>query len=372
MVDDTIPEEREDAYQPLIALLRRDQRALLALTSTERTQIIDRARERLARRGATASALDETLIERSAHDAQPVGLSARRSLPVRFLRDVAAVLLAVALVGATLLIFNSAARQKAGPPSTATSGPIAQTEADGLRASLHIVTPGPYFLRELIAIDLSLTNQTGHSVRIAGGSKPDSVCSSSALSVQIHGGPPHDALPRLVIGCLDPLYVTTLAPGQTLSMRYYLPVTAGSAVTVAMGGMGGIHQGGPLDGHWPAISIQVAPQPPADRIITLQDQGARVIVQAPPAALAHLLYRESFTCDQGLMETTAEWTPLAAPALSQPDCLVAATSCPRISAEPLLSGTPLPSPIACPAKNVHWLYMVSAPGYAITSGSRNT
>jgi hypothetical protein len=221
------------------------------------------------------------------------------------------------------------------------------SQVDGLRASIHVVTPGPYFLSELVAVDVSLTNQTGRSVEFDGSNRPDIGCYSSALSVQITAGSaPTFEMPKLSIPCALPFYMTTVAPGQSLTIHYFLPVTRSGEVTITMGGMRDSRQTSPLDGHWPSVSIDVDSQIPANRALSLQSQGAQVIVQGPLEAQAHLLYWESITCDKyeggG---SRLDWSPLPTFVLSQPDC---------------------------PTAHRHWAYIVSAPGYATVAGTRNS
>lgn len=114
-----------------------------------------------------------------------------------------------------------------------------------------------------------------------------------------------------------------------------------------MGGMGGIPQTGPLAGRWPSLHIYVKPQIPVNRAISLHEQGTQVIVQAPAAARTHLLYRETISCDgyPGMDEGIADWSSLSTTHLSQP---------------------------ACPTAHKHWVYIVSAPGYAIAAGKQDS
>src|SRR5689334_14833793 len=103
-------------------------------------------------------------------------------------------------------------------PPIGVTGPTAHAQLNGLQASIHVVTQGPYFLSELVALDFELTNQTGKPFALDGASKPDSHCSSAALNAQITAGAnPTYTLPQLEIACLLPQFMTTLAPGQTLT-----------------------------------------------------------------------------------------------------------------------------------------------------------
>jgi hypothetical protein len=348
MFDDMIPEEREERYKQLITLLRRGLREPAAISSPEQSQIIARVRERLIQ-------ADDLASHPEAMPAQQPGqtgsrprarTSSQRGRMLRFVNGLAAVLVVGMLVGASLLLFRSSLHQKSARPPTDAIGPTVHTQANGIEASLHLVTTGPYFLSELLSVDVSLTNHTRMTVELLGRNKPDSVCFSSALNAQVTGGgAPTYALPRLAVACLQPLYVTWLAPGQTLTIHYYLPVIKSGEVTITMGPMRDPHLASPLDGHWPSLRIRVDAQAPSNRMLSLHAQGAQVMIQAPPAARAHLLYRESISCDQYGDGSHADWTPLATTVLSQP---------------------------ACPTAHKHWEYIVSAPGYTIVAGNRDS
>ena len=348
MFDDMIPEEREEQHKQLIALLRRGLHEPVALTSPEQSQIIDRVRERLMQGDDFSSHPVAMPVQQAGQigATSVVRKSARGGHLPRFVNGLAAVLVVGILVGAALLLFRPALHQNAAPSPTDSAGPTARTQVNGLQATIHLVTPGPYFLSELVSVDVSLTNHTHASFGLEGSSRPDIACFSSALNVQITAGSvPFYTLPTLAIGCLQPLFLTTLAPGQTLAMHYYLPVTKSGEVTIMMGGMTSSHQTIPLDGHWPSLRIHVNPQVPANRVILLHQQGAQVIIQAPPAARAHLLYRQTITCDQYAGGGSIDWSPLSTTTLSQP---------------------------VCPTAHKHWQYIVSAPGYSIVSGSRDS
>jgi hypothetical protein len=367
--DDRIPEERQASYTHLISLLQRGRHEPEALTASEQADIIARVQDRLTR----ATALPPQHQGEALPVQQPSQIrfhpsilrgSTRRGQVLRFARELVAVLLVGLLVGAALLVFRSAAHQPAVPsPTVATgptatrptaTGPTAVSHFNGLQASIQVVTPGPYFLSELVALEVGLTNHTGQPVLLAGTDKPDIACYFSALSARITAGEaPTYTLPTLSVGCLQYLPSTTLGPGQTLTFHYFLPLTKSGAVMITMGSMQGFPppaQGtpsryDPYVGHWPAVSIQVDPQVPATRALALRSQGAQVIVQAPPAAQTQLLYRESIDCDHYGGGGGQDWSPLPTPVLSQP---------------------------ACPTAHRHWAYIVSAPGYATVGGTRDS
>jgi len=348
MFDDMIPEEREEQYKQLITLLRRGLREPAAISSPEQSEIIARVRKRLTQAEDLASRPEAMPVQQPGQTgSRPrARTSSQRGRMLRFVNGLAAVLVVSMLVGAALLLFRSSLHQRAARPPTDSTGPTVHTQANGMEASLHLVTTGPYFLSELLSADVSLTNHTRMTVELLGRNKADSVCFSSALNAQVTGGgAPTYTLPRLAVECAQPLYITGLAPGHTLTMHYYLPVTKSGEVTITMGPMRVPHLASPLDGHWPSLRIRVDAQVPSKRMLLLHAQGTQVMIQAPAAARTHLLYRESITCDQYGDGSHADWTPLATTVLSQP---------------------------VCPTAHKHWVYIVSAPGYAIVAGKRDS
>jgi hypothetical protein len=348
MFDDMIPEEGEERYKQLITLLRRGLSEPAAISSPEQSEIVVRVRERLTQADDLASRPEAMPVQQPGQTGSGprARTSSQRGRILRFVNGLAAVLVVGMLVGASLLLFRSSLHQNGARLPTDATGPTARAQANGMEASLHLVTTGPYFLSELLSVDVSLTNHTRMTVELLGRNKADSVCFSSALNaLATGGGAPTYTLPRLDVACLQPLYVTWLAPGQTLTMHYYLPVTKSGEVTITMGPMRVPHLASPLDGHWPSLRIHVDAQVPSNRLLSLHAQGTQVMIQAPPAARAHLLYRELITCDQYAGGGHADWTPLATTVLSQP---------------------------ICPTAHKHWVYIVSAPGYAIVAGKRDS
>jgi hypothetical protein len=348
MLDDRIPEEADEEYQQIIALLRQGLSEPQVEPASDQSQILARVREQLMRADDASSEIEEIQVQRQVQTrSQPVvNLPWHRSQITRTLRDLAAVLLVGVLVGAALLMFRSAAHSGATRPPIAATGPSASLSVGGMQASIHVVTPGSYFLGELVTIDVSVTNQTSRPVTLTGSNKPDLFCSSSALRVTISGeGLPTYTLPDIAVSCLQPLYTTTLAPGQTLNLHWLVPVTKSGDVTISMSRMSTSSEAPSVGGHWPSVTIHVSPQIPSYREISLRSQGTQVIVHAPPAAQEHLIYLESISCDQYGSGTRLNWSSLPTPVLSQP---------------------------ACPTPHKHWDYIVSAPGYAIVGGNRES
>jgi hypothetical protein len=226
-------------------------------------------------------------------------------------------------------------------------GPSASVEAEGLQMSIA-VSPGPYFLSELLEVHLTLANrsQTTYSVE---GFLPPNYC-ASALSVQQSGGEPPDyQWPMLSIlqsrSCVQAS--STLAPGAQWSSVQFIPLTASGSVTLSaqaniVVSTGGV---GPFTRGRPSVTLQVAPRVPANRTITLAAANGRLSISAPPGARAHLYYVYIVTCSEGggtgEAVTSDYWQSIPSTVLAQPDC----------------QGT-----------QERWRYSVAAPGYAIVSG----
>jgi hypothetical protein len=271
-----------------------------------------------------------------------------------------AALVAIGLIlGAWVLFtrFPLTHRTPTSGPSGSSLGafaaPTAQAQASGLEASLRVLIPGPYFLSELLPIDVSFTNHTSRpaglagSLRIANQSVANA-CFPSELLVRITAGDnPSFAFPPSSFACTQSYIMIEVEPGQTLTIHQYVPLTRSGAITLARGVPA---PGGPpvdpLNGLWPIVSVrvQVQPQVPQDRALALLKQQGQVVISAPIGAKAHLLVLQSITCD-GYGGGTGQWTPLSTTALREP---------------------------ACPTAPRHWIYVVGAPGYAIVSGSQTS
>jgi hypothetical protein len=116
----------------------------------------------------------------------------------------------------------------------------------------------------------------------------------------------------------------------------------------------------PLDGHWPSLTLSVAPAAPVDRRITLQGTGATLQVQAPLSAISSLYDIYSLKCSHPIndpqaasyeVDTMGGWQPLAGTVLHEPVCGEGEDANIRFS-------------------TVHWSYAVGAPGFAIAAGEQ--
>ncbi len=235
--------------------------------------------------------------------------------------------------------------------------------------SLHIemtLTPGPYFLGELVVADVSLTNSSRTTYTLAD------TC-EGAVYVTISGGTgPHFSLPASQQFYSCPFIWTTLKPGQVLTYHHFLPLLSSGEVTLQpraeflqthTGPDGGqeISPAGhsPLDGHWPSLTLSVAPAPLLDRQITLQHTGTTVHVLAPLSARSSLYYVYTLDCSDPIndpqagaaVDSISAWQFLALPVLHEPACGGGEDPNVRWS-------------------TVRWSYAVSAPGFSITAGEQ--
>jgi hypothetical protein len=275
--------------------------------------------------------------------------------------------LLIALCALPLLLGTSCASFKAAPvspsvavrPTATAPAPSAETQVGGLEATMQVVIAGPYFLRELLPVDVALTNDTQQAAQLLEPGITADLCHDSALMARLTAGSePSVVFPPspIGVGCTNELRTTQLQPAETLTIHQYVPLTRSGAVTLSMQSARLCTPASPLcssatpypylplDGHWPTVQLQVQPQVPPDRALTLQEQPGRVLIDAPAGAQAQLLAMQSMSCDRYLAVNGARWTPLATTILEE---------------------------ATCPTAHPTWVYIVSAPGYAIVSGSQH-
>lgn len=235
-------------------------------------------------------------------------------------------------------------------------GPSASVEANGLQMTID-VPPGPYFLSELLEVQMTLANQSQTTYHVQGSPAP-SYCDSALWVGQSGGGPPTYQWPTFpVMSCAE--LGSTLAPGEQWSIVQFYPVTSSGRVTLSAHaafstivstepGGGTVSTGGPgpFTQGWPSLTIQVSPQVSANHTIALAAANGRLTVSPPSGAGAHLYYIYEASCTAGSggggeYETNGYWRPISSTVLAEPSC----------------QGT-----------QERWQYSVAAPGYAIASG----
>jgi hypothetical protein len=289
-----------------------------------------------------------------------IGVRPRRGKrAIQFLNTLAAVLLVSLLIGGSIVLFTNRQSTTAGPVGAPTTVGV---EANGLEMSMSI-TPGPYFLSEMLVAEMTLTNHTNTSFPLREG-----LCFPALRLQQAGGESPHYTLPLLGdvvnMGCHEG--EGSLEPGQTITVQQYELLTNSGLVTltttaqfvkdvvmkVIKPGFGpvDVHVNTPVSnplGHWPSLQIQVASHIPSDRTFSLHPQGSQVHINAPP--VLHLLYQYIVSCDShGVTIDTGSWSwePISTRVLRLPG-----SDCPG---------------------NVRWQYAVSAAGYAVVAGKYST
>lgn len=321
----------------------------------------------------------------------PIRSSTRMHRFGALVQTLAAVLIVVALLGASLLLFRhrlpSTATRPANTPSIALAsaspiGPIGKpiavhSTAHGLEMTMQI-TPGPFFLSEMLAVKLSLTNHT-NTIFLLQGTSPalgtsNYSCRPPLKIVMTGGEHPYDSNLQsalsAAISCYDSPGTVQLQPAQTITNYQYFALTSSGAVTLTAqatfqkaalqdGVIQMVSTASPLDGHWPSLQITVQAGVPSDRAISLHQQSTLVIVDAPLTVRGQLIYMSVFDCDLGKGSNqhggTDRWIGLRMMAIEKPQCGFS-----------MINGTPVPG------KFLRWTYVVSAPGYAMVSGKYPT
>lgn len=352
--DDTLPEEQEEQHKELITLLHQAYQQSFATTADAQTQAIERVGKRLATLGEDIAFSDsqETLseplpIEQASSLREPEMMrdkSGHKKRAMHFINMLAAVLMVGLLVsGAVALFIQRSQSMLAGPAGPVGTPVTTRVEAGGLEMTLS-VTPGPYFLSELIMADMSLTNHSHTTFLVRSGG----ACGLETYLVQTGGESPHYSLPLhgnlVFFGCH--IHNANLEPGQTFRNRQYEPLAGSGLVTLIAQAhimQSDTYASSPLDGHWPSLQIQVASHIPSDRLLALHLKGSQVTIDAP--STAQLVYRFIESCNS-LDVGNFTWEPLSTRVLNIPD------------------NTP-----GCPAKDVRWQYAVGANGYAIAAGT---
>jgi hypothetical protein len=264
-----------------------------------------------------------------------------------------AVVVVLAMIAGLLAL-----RARSNSAVASLGGPFASVEADGLQMSIA-VPQGPYFLSELLEVQMTLANHGLTAYQVQGSPVP-SYC-DPALSVRQSGGQPPTwpqpqgpTIPHLSCASVP----TTLAPGEQWSLVQFILLTPSGRVTLSAqatfetvvstepdgstSSTGGV---GPFTQGWPSVTIQVAPQVPVNRAIALVAADGHLTISAPPGARAHLYYLYIVSCSEddgsSFGHTNGYWQPISSTVLAEP---------------------------SCPGTQERWRYSVAAPGYAIASG----
>jgi len=242
----------------------------------------------------------------------------------------------------------------------ATGPPVGTTvRVGGVTMSVQ-VPAGPYFLSELLPVDIALGNHSRTPVTLGGATVP-SPC-GSALDAWLTGGAaPHFVLQASTTHSCPFSFggMTTVAPGHAFTIRQWLPLTASGHLTImaaarflkvsttSRGGHAITNGVNPLGGRWPSLALTVAPTVPANRTLTLVKIGPAVFVRVPLRLRSQLRYLYGVSCRDaqgpgGTGSGNFGWQPLAAGVAYDP---------------------------GCPGIDEQWTVAMGLPGYAIATAT---
>jgi hypothetical protein len=368
-MNDMLPEEQDPQFEELIALLRQADLNPPFIDPTQYAQIISQARARLFPTDYETSQTE--MQELGPLSSKPKAQRAKHGRLVHLLNVIAAVLVVALLIGSTLLLFGPLLRDRfVTTPSRDTFG--APRKVGNLEMSLKI-TSGPYFLNELLEVDLMVINPTHTLYSLAPKGPVDPLCSQLLNIVTTDGGSPHaidfqhywDPILGPSRNC------SPLSPGiqtgfgipvlahQTITYKQYVQLTSSGHVTLTAnlvslriytqtGSGSGIFAGALED----TLHLFVNPHTPSDRQLSMQEQNAQVVVSGPPAVNGHLFGRIGSVCPgpEGGKDIGGLGQPSGTTVIVKPDSNVCSANGP---------------------KPLWWTYVVGAPGYALVSGRVN-
>lgn len=281
----------------------------------------------------------------------------RRQGADRVLVDVLVVSL---LLGAPVFFFSGCSQSQEPSGDKPGTRQVISTQGGGLQLSATL-PPGPYFLREMLGIDLSLTNHTQSPI-YAGIPFASSPCGYYSGLVITSGNQPGYKLPvELGHDCPGNSSNVALQPGKSLTVHAYQPLLSSGLLTVTVqtrfytqttNASGGAVPSldDPLHGNWPATQIQVGSTVPKDRQILLKQESSSVSVSGPKEAQSDLVYAYKLTCGSiaagELTETgNYSWDKPTSPSIRSPQDSY------------------------CAGKKITWTYVFAASGYALASGT---
>jgi len=192
MHDDLVPEEGEQAYNQLLALLRSSSQKRVPIEATEQAQIIARVRQRLVQKDQGDSLNGKLpvpqpgVLDSSPHQAEsPAGKPHRDKRRLRLMALLAAAMIVAVLLGTPLLLlrprllssggYNQATKTPAGPP-TLTLSPTVATIGSTIQLSIKNFTPNTR---------VALTRDIQEPLRLEGGSSIITVGPAGSVHVAV-------------------------------------------------------------------------------------------------------------------------------------------------------------------------------------------
>jgi hypothetical protein len=375
--EDRIPEEMEEKQEKLITLLRRAYSQEQQLPESVQQEAILFVEERLTRMkqdekqlsiGQPGQVIGSSLLKQRSR-------LTRSKRIIQAMGALAAMLVVSALIGSTVLVFSlhthHSQTKLTSPPTFAKQAGIPDSvdvKWNGLEMSMKVM-PGPYFLGELLTIDVSLTNHTHPALLLDGKDDGTAIhlCSSYALRTKLTGGTsPYYALYTkpvpFVYSCGLMGNGPAFVPGQTIKDHFYVLLTSSGEVTLTGTPFFETPGSRSLPNPLLALHIHVASQVPANRLLSLQQQGSEVGVHAPTEV--HLLYQTYILCQVSSTDRGTPggdyWQTLTTNRLQRPQC-------PQMSV--WMNGQWITKHWTV----VLWKYAIGAVGYEVIQGqSTNT
>lgn len=371
--DDLLPEERESQNQVLTRTLSCAYRRSAQISTAEQGESVARVRERLMLAHQSAQ---QDVSEQQTDTAESTPLNPIMPTPfkphrriVRFVNGLAAVLVIGAIIGASVLLFTRHTSPIMALPSlpvgsSDTSGltVVSSSTADGLTMSLAI-TPGPYFLSEMLAVKVTLTNNSQKNaypgVPFSGGS-----CGYyPGVEIPYTGSPQFNIPIAFDHSCpYIPAHPVTLKPDQTIRFLGYIPLQQSGQLTLTSPANfytgpasqqifpGPTSIPDPFGSQGLVARIHVSPTIPSNQRIPFKVHGYNATVETPSSARGPLLYAYSISCqdynnDGGSTESgNFRWDTLMNATVRRP---------------------------GCPGKNLQWSFAFAIPGYAVAVGTDN-
>lgn len=223
-------------------------------------------------------------------------------------------------------------------------------EKDGLQLSAKI-PPGPYFLREMLSVHISVVNHTPNTFRL-GPPFGRSICGYDS-GIDITGGKESDyqfPVPLGIDDCPGIYSTIALQPGKSLTIDTYEPLLKSGLLTLTV--ESAFLSPEPFDWYRPSIQLRVSPTTPKDHQLALQQDGKYVHVNGLPGARPELVYAYMLICGNRVtdeMEQTFSYSWEKA-------------TTPFIDPRQLQNSR-------CSGKETTWNSVVAAPGYALASGN---
>lgn len=370
--DDLLPEEHDAQHQYIVRALSHSYAPSSPLSADKQADSVARVRERLLANQPASSQSNEQDEQQagivgstSLHPIVPAGFKRRRRF-VNFINGLAAVLVIGAIIGASVLLFTRRSSPGVATPALPTGNNqgltiIASSTVDGLTMTLAI-TPGPYFLSEMLEVKVTLVNNSAKNV-YPGLPFTGGTCGYYP-GVEINYTGNQFIIPIAFDHSCPyiPARPLTLEPGKTTSVTKYVPLQQSGQMTLMA--LANFYAGpasqqvfpGPTSVPDPfgkqglVARIQVAKTIPAHLKIPFTVKGYYVTVEAPKSAKGPLLYAYSIGCQDYNNDGGSTWSgnfgwdTLTNPTIRRP---------------------------GCPGKNLQWSFAFAIPGYAVAVGSDN-